>query len=77
MRLHPLTPGLPYSGLQGLQRLHANTAPSTKRSKKAPLGHNDMDLKHVISSERVLVKNVIHHVKVLRTMGERCRTRGE
>ncbi len=44
-------------------------------SKKAPLDQLDKDLNHVISSERVLVENVIRKVKIFRIMGERYRNR--
>jgi hypothetical protein len=75
VRFHPHTLALADSGFQGLQRLHPNSALPTKHSKKAPLDRLDKDLNHLISSERVLVENVIRRVKVFRIMGERYRNR--
>lgn len=75
LHFHPRTLTLADSGFQGLQRLHANTALPTKHSRKAPLGRVDKALNQVISSERVLVENVIRRVKVFRIMSERYRNR--
>lgn len=75
VRFHPSTLTLADSGFQGLQKLHPNTALPKKHSKKAPLDQLDKDLNHVISSERVLVENVIRKVKIFRIMGERYRNR--
>lgn len=66
---------LAHSGYQGLQKQHANTALPKRRSKKNSLDHLDKALNHVISSQRVLVENVIRRVKVFRIMGERYRNR--
>ena len=63
------------SGYQDLQRLHANTALPKCRSKEAPLDFLEKALNHVISSQRVLVENIIRRVKVFRIMGERYRNR--
>jgi DDE superfamily endonuclease len=63
------------SAYQGLQRLHANTALPTRRSKKHPLDPLDIALNRIISSERVLVENIIRRIKVFRIMSERYRNR--
>lgn len=75
VRFQPASLALADSGYQGLQKLHANTALPKRRSKKAPLDHLDKALNHVISSQRVLVENIIRRVKVFRIMGERYRNR--
>lgn len=70
-----LTLTLGDSAYQGLQKMHANTALPKRRSKKHPLDRLDKELNHVISSERVLVENVIRRIKVFRIMAERYRNR--
>ena len=75
VHFHPTTLALGDSGFQGLQKLHPNTALPKRRSKKDPLDPLDKVLNHVISSERVLVENIIRRVKIFRIMGERYRNR--
>lgn len=75
VRFHSSILALADSGYQGMQKHHANTALPKRRSKKDPLDHLDKALNHVISSQRVLVENIIRRVKVFRIMGERYRNR--
>lgn len=75
VRLHHTILALVDSGYQGMQKLHANTAMPQRRSKRNPLTQLDKDLNHVISSERVLVENIIRRLKVFRIMAERYRNR--
>ena len=63
------------SGYQGLQEIHPNTALPAKKSKKHPLDRIGKALNRVISSERVIVENIIRRLKVFRILGERYRNR--
>lgn len=63
------------SGYQGIKKLHNNAALPKKNSKKNPLSKQDKEDNHLISSERVLVENVIRKVKIFRVMAEKYRNR--
>lgn len=63
------------SGYQGLKKIHSNADLPKKNSKKKPLSKQDKQVNHHISSERVLVENVIRKVKIFRIMAEKYRNR--
>ena len=63
------------SGYQGIKKFHQNSALPKKNSKKNPLTKQDKKENHAISSERVLVENVIRKVKIFRVMAEKYRNR--
>lgn len=63
------------SGYQGLKKLHANSALPKRNSKKHPLTKQERKQNHQISSERVLVENVIRKIKIFRIMAEKYRNR--
>mgnify|MGYP001605826246 FL=1 len=63
------------SGYQGLKKLHANSELPKRNSKKHPLTKQEKKQNHQISSERVLVENVIRKIKIFRIMAEKYRNR--
>jgi IS5 family transposase len=63
------------SGYQGIKKIHDNAKLPKKTSKKNPLSKQDKKKNHHISSERVLVENVIRKVKIFRVMAEKYRNR--
>lgn len=63
------------SGYQGIKKLHQNADLPKKNSKKKPLTKQEKKENHHISSERVLVENVIRKVKIFRVMAEKYRNR--
>ena len=54
------------SGYQGLKKLHANSELPKRNSKKHPLTKQEKEQNHKISSERVLVENIIRRIKIFR-----------
>lgn len=63
------------SGYQGIKKLHANSNLPKRNTKKNPLTRDEKLINHQISSERVLVENVIRKVKIFRIMAEKYRNR--
>lgn len=63
------------SGYQGLKKLHANSELPKRNSKKHPLTKQEKRQNHQISSQRVLVENVIRKIKIFRIMAEKYRNR--
>ena len=63
------------SGYQGIKKFHQNSDLPKKNSKKKPLNKQEKKENHQISSERVLVENVIRKVKIFRVMAEKYRNR--
>jgi hypothetical protein len=63
------------SGFQGIVKLHTNSLLPKKNSKKNPLTKAEKKINHEISSERVLVENVIRKIKIFRIMAEKYRNR--
>lgn len=63
------------TGYQGLQKIHANTEMPKKKSKKHPLSKADKQQNRVISSERVLIENIIREIKIFRMIAEKYRNR--
>jgi len=58
-----------------MQKLHGNTDIPKKKSKKNPLNKEDRKRNREISSERVLVENIIREVKIFRVAAEKYRNR--
>ena len=75
MYLKEETKMLADSGYQGLKKLHANSELPKRNSKKHPLTKQEKKQNHQISSERVLVENVIRKIKIFRIMAEKYRNR--
>ena len=63
------------SGYQGLKKIHANSELPKRNSKKNPLTKQEKKQNHQISSERVLIENVIRKIKIFRMMAEKYRNR--
>jgi hypothetical protein len=73
--IHPSIKTQVDTGFQGLQKVHDNTEIPKKRSKKNPLTREDKRYNRRISSERVIVENVIREPKIFRIIAERYRNR--
>ncbi len=63
------------TGYQGLQKIHSNTEMPKKKSKKHPLNKEDKRQNRLISSERVLIENIIREIKIFRMIAEKYRNR--
>lgn len=63
------------SGYQGIKKIHNNSDLPKRNTKKNPLTDDEKKINHQISSERVLVENVIRKVKIFRIMAEKYRNR--
>ena len=63
------------SGYQGVKKIHENSELPKKNSKKKPLTKQEKKTNHQISSERVIVENIIRKVKIFRLMSEKYRNR--
>ena len=75
VRIKETTKVLADSGYQGIKKIHQNADLPKKNSKKKPLTKQEKKENHQISSERVLVENVIRKVKIFRVMAEKYRNR--
>ena len=73
--IHPSTKCLVDTGYQGIAKLHSNVEIPKKRSKKNPLTIQDKERNKAISSERVLIENIIREVKIFRMVAEKYRNR--
>lgn len=58
-----------------MQKLHSNTEIPKKKTKKKPLDKEARKRNREISSERVLIENVIREVKIFRVAAEKYRNR--
>jgi len=58
-----------------LQKLHSNTDIPKKKAKKQPLSEEDKKGNRNISSQRVLIENVIRELKIFRIVAEKYRNR--
>jgi hypothetical protein len=56
-------------------KIHSNSELPKRSTKKNPLTLEEKKINHRISSERVLVENVIRKVKIFRIMAEKYRNR--
>src|SRR5256885_3840852 len=76
IRRPPRSTLFPYTTLfrSGIKKFHQNSALPKKNSKKKPLTKQEKKENHAISSERVLVENVIRKVKIFRVMAEKYRS---
>ena len=63
------------SGYQGIQQLHTNSELPKKNCKKEPLTKDDKRNNRQISSERIVVENIIREVKIFRIIAEKYRNR--
>ena len=63
------------SGYQGLKKIHENSELPKRNTKKNPLTKEEKKINRQISSDRVLVENVIRKVKIFRIMAEKYRNR--
>lgn len=63
------------AGYQGLKQLHANSQTPKKKSKYHPLTAEEKAANRALSSQRILVENVIGRLKVFRILSERYRNR--
>ncbi len=75
MRINETVKVFADSGYQGITKFHGNSHLPKKNSKKKPLTKQEKKNNHDISSERVLVENVIRKVKIFRVMAEKYRNR--
>lgn len=73
--IHPTTKCSVDTGYQGIAKLHSNVEIPKKRSKKNPLTIQDKERNKAISSERVLIENIIREVKIFRMIAEKYRNR--
>jgi len=73
--IHPSTKCGVDTGYQGIAKLHSNVEIPKKRSKKNPLTIQDKERNKAISSERVLIENIIREVKIFRIVAEKYRNR--
>jgi hypothetical protein len=60
---------------QGMAKLHPNVWIPKKRSKNKPLTLEDKSANRVLSSQRIVVENVIRDVKIFKILAERYRNR--
>ncbi len=74
-KFHESSKVLVDTGYQGLQKIHGNTGIPKKKTKNHPLSKEEKANNRAISSERVLVENVIGSVKRFRILSERYRNR--
>jgi len=58
-----------------LQKLHSNTDIPKKKTKKQPLSEEDKKGNRNISSQRVLIENIIRELKIFRIVAEKYRNR--
>ena len=65
------------AGYQGVQNIHSNSRIPKKSTKTKPLSKADKQSNRELSSQRVLVENVIGSVKRFRILAERYRNRGK
>jgi hypothetical protein len=63
------------TGYIGVQKFHANSVVSMKRSKKKSLTKTDKEFNRKVSSERVLNEHVIGLIKRFKVVSDRYRNR--
>lgn len=63
------------SGYQGLQREHDNSQTPHKKPKCGELTPEQKRLNRELSRQRIVVENVIRHLKIFRIVSERYRNR--
>jgi hypothetical protein len=70
-----LTKCLIDTGYQGFGKLHANSEHPKKRSKRQPLTKEEKRGNQVISSQRIMIENIIRDVKIFRIFAGKYRNR--
>lgn len=73
--IHPQTKLLVDTGYLGILKRHMNTEIPKKKTKKKPLTKADKEKNQEISSQRVLVENIIRILKIFRIFAEKYRNR--
>lgn len=63
------------AGYQGLQKEHANSQTPLKKPKGKSLSEAQCAANRQLSRRRILVENVIRHLKIFRIISERYRNR--
>ena len=63
------------SGYQGVLRLHKNSEIPKKKPKGGELSAEEKEANRLLSSERVLVENIIAKIKVFKIMSNKYRNR--
>lgn len=63
------------AGYQGLQKIHANSQTPLKKPKGKTLSADQSRANRQLSRRRMLVENVIRHLKIFRIVAERYRNR--
>ena len=63
------------AGYQGLQKIHANAQTPLKKPKGKQLSEEQSRANRQLSRRRMLVENVIRHLKIFRIISERYRNR--
>lgn len=75
VRFRKGTVSLEDSGYQGIEQMHSNALIPKKKSKYKPLAKHEKRYNKMLSSERVLVENVIGWLKRFRIITDRYRNR--
>lgn len=63
------------SGYQGLQKEHENSQTPTKKPKGGELSAAQRRANRELSQQRIILENVIRHLKIFRIVSERYRNR--
>jgi len=63
------------SGFQGIAKIHTNSITPRKKSKNKPIGKEDKEYNHDLSSERIGNENAIGFIKRFKIVSERYRNR--
>lgn len=63
------------SGYQGLQKEHENSQTPTKKPKGGELSAAQRRANRELSQQRIMIENVIRHLKIFRIVSERYRNR--
>jgi hypothetical protein len=63
------------TGFMGLNKIHTNTLIPKKKTKKHPLTKEEKEFNRKISSQRIIVENVIGFIKRFRILSDRYRNR--
>jgi hypothetical protein len=63
------------TGYQGIRKIHPNSEPAKKKTKKNPLSKEDKKENQRISSFRISIENIIREVKIFGIIAEKYRNR--
>jgi len=75
VHIHPNTKCSVETIYQRIAKLHSNVEIPKKRSKKNPLTKEDKKNNATISSERVVIENIIRELKTFRIIAKKYRNR--